>query len=197
MRKILFFCLLTCLCACTQKETFVEPQPQPLQENALAKVAGYVITQEEFDKKASFLDPAFQKYIKTPQGKQNFLNYLISERLLQQEALFKNLQNEPEYQQKISDIIKQQEENLQNAKEFLLRKALMEDVYNQGITYVSEEEIKAYHKKYPYEIKILQIILNDAQEAAQVMNAVKNIKTQSKFQEAIRQFSRSVLLLRL
>lgn len=193
MRKILFLFLLICFCACTQKEPLQE-QPEQLQNNALAKVAGYIITQEEFDRKAAMLDSSFQKYIKTPQGKQNFLSYLISERLLQQEALFKNLQNDPEYQQEIASIIKQQEEYLQQAKETLLRKTLMEQIYNQGITYVSEEEIKTYHKKYPYEIKILQIILNDPQEAAQVMNAVKNIKTQSKFQDAIKQFSKDPLV---
>lgn len=193
MRKILFFFLLTCLCACAQKEIPVQ-QAEPIDENVLAKVAGYAISQEEFDQRAQFLDEPFQKYIKTPQGKQNFLNYLISEKLLEQEALFKNLNQDPQYQQEISDIIKQQEANLKRAKEFLLKKKLMEELYNQGITYVSEEEIKSYHKKYPYEIKILQIILNDAQEAAQVMNAVKNIKTQSKFQEAIKQFSKDPLV---
>ena len=187
MRKIIIFCLLAFLCACVQKESTTIP---PLEDNALAKVAGYQITQEEFDKRASFLDPSFQQYIKTPQGKQNFLNYLISERLLLQEALFKNLQNDPEYEQEIANIIKQQAENLQRAKEFLLRKKLMEELYTQGITYVGEEEIKAYYKKYPYEIKILQIILNNPQEAAQVMNAVKNIKSQNNFKEAVRQFSK-------
>lgn len=192
MKKILSISILVLLCACAQKETLTE-QEQPLPDNALAKVANYIITQEEFDKRAELLDSSFQKYINTPQGKRNFLNYLISERLLQQEALFKNLQNDPEYQQEIANIIKQQEDNLQKAKEFLLRKNLMDELYTQGITYVSEEEIKNYYKKYPYEIKILQIILNDPQEAAQVMNAVKNIKSQNNFKEAVRQFSKDPL----
>ena len=192
MRKLLFFCLLLSLGACLKQEM---PQEQnlPLEDNALAKVAGYIITQEEFDKKAEFLDPSFQKYIQTPQGRENFLNYLISERLLLQDAQFKNLQNDPEYEQEIADIIKLQEENLQRSKEILLRKKLMEELYSQGIIYVSEEEIKAYYKKYPYEIKILQILLNDAQEAAQVMNAVKNTKTQNSFKEAVAKFSKDPL----
>lgn len=192
MRKLLFFCLLLSLGACLKQEM---PQEQglPLEDNALAKVAGYTITQEEFDKKAEFLDPSFQKYIQTPQGRENFLNYLISERLLLQDAQFKNLQNDPEYEQEIADIIKLQEENLQRSKEILLRKKLMEELYSQGIIYVSEEEIKAYYKKYPYEIKILQILLNDAQEAAQVMNAVKNTKTQNSFKEAVAKFSKDPL----
>lgn len=192
MRKILIVCLLTCLCACAKKDVPLEPVT-PLEENALAKVAGYVITQEEFDQKAQFLDDSFQKYIKTPQGKQNFLNYLIGEKLLEQEALFKNLQQDPQYQQEINDIIKQQEESLKRAKEFLLKKKLMEELYNQGITYVSEDEIKNYYKKYPYEIKILQIVLNDALEAAQVMNAVKSTKTQNSFKEAVARFSKDPL----
>lgn len=175
-----------------QKETD-QQQVLPMQENALAKVAGYTITQEEFDKRADFLDSSFKQYLTTPQGKQNFLNYLISERLLQQEALFKNLPDDPRYTQEIENIIKQQEENLQRAKEFLLKKILMEEIYNQGITYVSEEEIKNYYRKYPYEIKILQIILNNPQEAAQVMNAVKNTKTQNSFKEAVMKFSKDPL----
>lgn len=192
MRKLLSICLLTCLCACAQKQMPTE-QPQPLQENALAKVAGYVITQEEFDEKAQQLDPVFQKYITTPIGRQNFLSYLISEKLLEQEARFKNIEQDPEYQQEINTLIKQQEEQLKRAKEFLLKKKLLDELYTQGITYVSEEEIKNYYKKYPYEIKILQIILNDPQEAAQVMNAVKSTKTQNSFKEAVVRFSKDPL----
>ena len=172
-----------------------EPQEQTnsVPQNTLAKVAGYLITQEEFDEKAELLDPAFKKYVSTPQGKQNFLNYLISERLLQQEALFKNLQNDPEYQNEIETIIKQQEEHLKKSKEFLLRKTLLDKLYNDGVLYVSEDEVKAYYKKYPYEIQILQIILNDPQEAAQVMNYVKGTKTQNSFKEAVMKFSKDPL----
>lgn len=195
MRKLLYFyILLACLCACTQKEIAPQEQPDLIEQDTLAKVASYNITQEEFDERASFLDPAFKKYIQTPLGKQNFLNYLISERLLQQEAIFENLQDDPEYQKEINDIIKQQEENLKKAKEFLLKKALMDKLYSDGILYVSEEEIKAYHKKYPYEIKILQILLNDPVEAAQVMNYVKNTKTQNSFKEAVMKFSKDPLV---
>ncbi|MBQ4493699.1 MAG: peptidylprolyl isomerase [Elusimicrobiaceae bacterium] len=194
MRKIIsLYILIICLCACLQKEAPNE-QPNILPQNVLAKVAGYTITQEEFDERAALLDPAFKNYISTPLGKQNFLNYLISERLLQQEALFKNLQEDPEYKKEIENLIKQQEIALKRTKEFLLKKTLMDHIYNEGIIYVSEEEIKAYHKKYPYEIKILQILLNDALEAAQVMNAVKNTKTQNSFKEAVMKFSKDPLV---
>ncbi len=193
MRKILsLYILLICLCACLQQEVPQE-QTDGVPQNILAKVAGYNITQEEFDEKAEYLDPAFKQYVSTPQGKQNFLNYLISERLLQQEALFKNLQNDPEYQQKVDTIIKQQEEHLKRSKEFLLRKTLLDNLYSQGVLYVGEDEIKDYYKKYPYEIQILQIILNDPQEAAQVMNYVKGTKTQNSFKEAVVRFSKEPL----
>lgn len=193
MRKIISLYILTlCLCACLQKESAKE-QTDALPQNTLAKVAGYNITQEEFEERASSLDPAFKQYISTPLGKQNFLNYLISERLLQQEAIFKNLQNDPEYQKEIDNIIKQQQDALKKAKEFLLKKTLMDELYNQGVLYVSEEEIKDYYKKYPYEIKILQILVNDPQEAAQVMNYVKNTKTQNSFKEAVKKFSKDPL----
>lgn len=193
MRKIIsLYILLVCLCACLQKEN-PQKQDNSLPQNTLAKVAGYVITQEEFDEKAELLDPTFKQYISTPRGKQNFLNYLISERLLQQEALFENLQNDPEYQKEIDSIIKQQEANLKRSKEFLLRKTLLDNLYNQGVLYVSEDEVKDYYKKYPYEIQILQIIVNDPQEAAQVMNYVKGTKTQNSFKEAVAKFSKDPL----
>ncbi len=193
MRKIIsLYILLVCLCACLQPE-IPQEQNNAVPQDTLAKVAGYAITQEEFDEKAELLDPAFKQYISTPQGKQNFLNYLISERLLQQEATFKNLQNAPEYQKEIDAIVKQQEEHLKRSKEFLLRKTLLDELYSQGILYVSEEEIKDYYKKYPYEIQILQIIVNDPQEAAQIMNYVKGTKTQNSFKEAVARYSKDPL----
>ena len=193
MRKIItLYILLICLCACLKQETPQE-QKEALPQNTLAKVAGYALTQEEFEERAELLDPAFKQYVSTPLGKQNFLNYLISERLLQQEALFKNLQNDPEYQKEIDTLVKQQEESLKRAKEFFLKKALMDNLYNEGVLYVSEEEVKDYYKKYPYEIQILQIIVNDAQEAAQVMNYVKGTKTQNSFKEVVKKFSKDPL----
>ena len=66
---------------------------------------------------------------------------------------------------------------------------MLESLAQDGTLSVSDEEIKEYHKKYPYEITIKQFIISDSQKAADVMKQMRNVRSTSRFADFARQFS--------
>ncbi|MDR0952978.1 MAG: peptidylprolyl isomerase [Elusimicrobiota bacterium] len=176
--------LLTVFCACQDK------QPVPAEPvDALAIVGGVPITEEIFDEKAAMLDDDFQKYVNTPAGKGNFLNLIINEELLLKAAKDDGLDNSDQYIDEISALKAEQARALQAAQNFTLTRLLMEKLTQEGVISVSEDDIKAYYKRYPYQITLLQILMSDPEQAAAVMRAMSKVKSVAKFKEAVRQFS--------
>ena len=177
---------LLILCAC---------EKMPLNNNTqsgdvLATVAGEPITKTDFETEASSLDDSFQKYLDTDIGRENFLNYLINEKLIIKAAKDSGLEKDPKYIKEIKDIEDQQKRSLAKAKEYSLSRLMAQKLYDDGTIAVSEEEIKAYHDKYPYQIYLMEIVLQDAKEAADVTRAIRNAKTKQTFQDAVKRFSK-------
>lgn len=187
MRKLtLLAAALLILCAC---------EKTPLNNNAqngdvLATVAGEPITTTDFETEASSLDDSFQKYLDTDIGRENFLNYLINEKLIIKAAKDSGLENDPQYIKEIKDIEDQQKRSLEKAKDYSLSRLMAQKLYDDGTIAVSEEEIKAYYDKYPYQIYLMEIVLQDAKEAADVTRAIRNSKTKQTFQDAVKRFSK-------
>lgn len=183
MKNLLYLTLtILALGACT-------PKQQEADTNVLAKVGNEEITQEEFDIKASNLDGDFREFLLTPTGKNNFLSLIINEHLLLKAAKAKNLDSNPEYVAEIEAIRKQQEANLKAAQDFALTRLFMQKLKEDGTITVTEEEIKSYHKKYPYQITLLHILLEDPQKAAAVTREIRTIKSQNTFEDYARKFS--------
>ncbi|MDR1123595.1 MAG: peptidylprolyl isomerase [Elusimicrobiota bacterium] len=187
MHKLIPAALLICfLCACGN-ETPQTPEEQ-LQPDTLAVIAGTPLTQTDFDAAAQELDKDFQNFVKTPAGKENFLNFLVNERLLLAAAQA-DIAGAPKFEEEMAVFRKEQEAALKTRRESLLRTMLMEKLRNDGVISVSEDEIKAYHRKYPYQITIAHILMDDPQKAAAVMREIGNVRTQDKFGEYARKFS--------
>ncbi len=177
-----------CLCACSNAGEEDYSSQTLTETGVLAKVGGEEITQEDFDKKAQNLDEDFSSFIKTPVGRDNFLDLIISERLFLKEAQNEGLDKDEGYQKQVDDLQEQLKQNFAAAKEFMLLSMLSEKLKKEGVTSVSEEEIKAYYKKYPYQISLLQILVTDAQLAADLTKQLKGA-SQARFLEAVKKFS--------
>lgn len=186
MNKYLFvLCLCVLICACKQ-----EPEPQLPPQDALALIGTQPITQTDFDNAAQDFDEDFKKFIQSGFGKENFLKYLINEKLLIKAAKDKGLEQSPQYINRITEIEQRQEKALAQAKNYILNQLLMQQLEQDGTLNVSEEEIKNYYKKYPYQISLLEILLDDPKEAADVTRSIRNAKTVATFQDAVRRFSK-------
>jgi parvulin-like peptidyl-prolyl isomerase len=183
MKKLLITALSAiCFTACAQKE----PAPSSV---VLAKVGGYPITQEDLDEKAQTLDKDFTQYLTTPSGKENFLGFMINERLLSVAARDMGIEASPEYQNEIDAIKREQARSLRQAKEFALRRMLKEKLAQGGTLTVTEKEAQAYYKQHPYQIYLMHILLADPQEADTVLRAVKGIHSPAAFATAAQRYS--------
>ncbi len=190
MKKILTITLLLTCVACSSKQENNLPGPAVYNNSpVLAYVDNQPITQKDFDDAANNLDDSFKKFVTTKSGRANFLSFLISEKLLLADAKDRGIDSTPEYQAEIAAMEEAQKAALETAKNFALRRNLLESLAKDGTIGVSEEEIKEYYKKYPYEITIKQFIISDSQKAADVMKQMRNVRSTSKFADFARQFS--------
>ena len=190
MKKILTLTLILSCAACAPKQEN-NPQEPMVYNNSpvLAYVDNEPITQKDFDNAANNLDDNFKKFVTTKSGRANFLSFLISEKLLLADAKNRGIDSTPEYQAEISAMEEAQKAALETAKNFALRRNLLATLAQDGTLGVSEEEIKEYYKKYPYEITIKQFIISDSQKAADVMKQMRKVRSTTKFAEFARQFS--------
>lgn len=190
MRKILILTLILTCAACAPKQENTPQEPLVYNNSpVLAYVDNQPITQDDFDRAANNLDDNFKKFVTTKSGRANFLSFLISEKLLLADAKNRGIDLTPEYQAEITALEEAQKAALETAKNFALRRNLLETLAQDGTLGVSEEEIKEYYKKYPYEITIKQFIISDSQKAADVMKQMRNVRSVSKFADFARQFS--------
>ena len=190
MKKIITLTLIISCVACAPKQENSSQEPL-LYNNSpvLAYVENQPITQDDFDKAANNLDDSFRKFVTTKSGRANFLSFLISEKLLLLDAKKRGIDLTPEYQAEITALEEAQKAALETAKNFALRNNLIETLVEDGTLGVSEDEIKEYYKKYPYEVTIKQFIISDSQKAADVMKQMRNVHTTSRFADFARQFS--------
>ena len=190
MKKILILTLILTCAACAPKQENNLPGPTVYNNSpVLAYVDNQPITQADFDNAANNLDDNFKKFVTTKSGRANFLSFLISEKLLLADAKNRGIDSTPEYQAEITALEEAQKAALETAKSFALRRNLLESLAQDGTLSVSDEEIKEYHKKYPYEITIKQFIISDSQKAADVMKQMRNVRSTSRFADFARQFS--------
>ena len=187
MKKFLLLLIIAAFCACGKNEPPVAKEPLP--KGTLAVVAGAPITQADFDEAANGLDAQFADFLKTPAGKEIFLSFLINEKLLQKAAEVNDIENSAQYKEAMEQFYKEQETAAKQKRDYLIRALLNEKLDKEGIITVSEDEIRAYHRKYPYQLTIAHILLSDAQKAAAVMREVAHVRTREMFGDYVRKFS--------
>ena len=190
MRNITLLTIILALAACAPK--FEEPQQEQhvlTTSPVLAYVDNQPITQEDFDRAADNLEDNFKSFVNTKAGRATFISFLISEKLLLTDALHRKLDQTPEYQQEMRALEEAQKIALENAKNFALRRMLFDSLVQDGTLNVTEDEMKEYYKKYPYEITIRQLIISDPQKAATVMREMRNVRTVARFADYAKQYS--------
>lgn len=193
MRKLWLlslFCALAGACTSSSGPSFEEPAPSAApasQEAPAAQVGPVKITRQQLDDRLALLSPEDQKYAKTPSGRKNFLQLLVREKLIALDAKDKELDRSDVYLSDLEDKQQQLKEIYQDYSQQLLVHMWEEYNREKGLTRVSDEEIEAYYKKYPYEMKIRQIIIADAQTADAVWRELKRAK--SRWKELERQYS--------
>ncbi len=168
----LFFTLAICLTACTQNPT---DAPEPDTPETAGRIGTNTISQQEVEERARLLSKQDQLFAQTELGKQALLQTVAREKLILADAQATKLDKQPDYQQFLQQERTRLEKAYQTFADELLTRIWYEaQTQAGGPAYASEDEMKAYFRKYPYEMTIKQIIVENAQTADEVLRTLKH-----------------------
>lgn len=136
------------------------------RQNVLARIDGEVITPEEFQEKLQALPEHYRNL--ASEDKEDFLDKLITEKLLYREALAKDFLRDPEVKNMIEEA----------KKRILIAKLI--DYEIEQMANVSQSEIQEYYEKNKERFKLGEsvrashILVSSEEEAKDIFNRIKN-----------------------
>ena len=138
------------------------------REGVVAKVGALKISQSEFQRKLSDVAQNYQNYVATPNGRRQFLDILIREKLILAAAQASDAAKSLEFRLQLERLKADEDERLREARDYLLTRLWLEDLRRKGVLKVDEGEIRDYHRKYPREVEVRHILFAAPGEAEEV-----------------------------
>jgi len=169
--KCLFVFLLTAglfLSACSPKEEHPVVAAKPPVKQEIP-----TITETDVQERLAQLSKEDAEFASTPIGRQNLVQIILREKLIEADALAQGIDRSSDYQKLSTDKRMQLNEIYHAYTRQLLEDLWYEKQRNNGVLNVTDEEIDAYYKKYPYEMTVQQIIVDNAQTADEVLRTLK------------------------
>ena len=145
------------------------------------------ITEQDVQDRLVLLEKQDADFAQTPIGRQNLIQIILREKLIQTDALTQGLDKTADYQKLSTDKRMALNEIYQAYTRQLLEDLWYEKQRTDGELQITDEEIAAYYKKYPYEMTVQQIIVDNAETADQVLRALK--RSPSRWKELSRQYN--------
>lgn len=143
------------------------------------------VTKQDVQTRIKLLSKQDADFAATPIGRQNLLQVILREKLIVADALAQGLDKTSDFNTLATDKRQQLTEIYQA---YLAQ--VLEDLWyqkQQDSLQISDEEIAAYYKKYPYEMTVKQIIVGSAETADQVLRTLKS--SPGRWREMERQYS--------
>ena len=159
----IFFFLVCFMLACQK----------PPQEETSPRTQQTFITQEDINSRLRFLDEKDRAFAKTQAGKENLLQIIAREKLILADARNSGLAQQKDFLQAAEQKRAHLNKIYNEFEDDLLSRLWYEQQQKKGTLSVSEQEIKTYFNKYPYEMTIKQIITDNAQTADQILRRLK------------------------
>lgn len=151
------------------------------KEKVVAEFSGGKITLKDLEKELDALPPAVKTRYSSPQGKKEFLEQLIQQRLILNKAHEEGIDNDPE----ILRIIESQKRNL-------IQNKMMQKISSKSID-ITEDELRKYYDTHikdfthPERFCLRRIMVKDRKKGSQVQNDLK--KNKIKFEDAASKYS--------
>jgi len=145
------------------------------------------ITEQDVQDRLDLLSKQDAGFALTPIGRQNLVQIILREKLIQTDALAQGLDKSADYQKLSTDKRMLLNEIYQAYTRQLLEDLWYEKQRTDGELQITDEEIAAYYKKYPYEMTVQQIIVDNGETADQVLRALK--RSPSRWKELSRQYN--------
>ncbi|MBO4675440.1 MAG: hypothetical protein J5601_05090 [Elusimicrobiaceae bacterium] len=157
------------LTGCYKKEEI----PAEKADAVAVRIGDTLITQEDIAKRLPLLSEKDQAFAQTDIGRQNLIQIITREKLIEADARHNQLDQDPEYKKILADKREQLEKTYNDFAQQLLTQFWYTKQQTDGPINVTEKEIKDYYEKYPYEMTLKQIIVSNAQTADQLLRSLK------------------------
>lgn len=144
------------------------------KDHVMARVGKLDITQSDFHRKLTEVASEYQNYLLTPNGRKQFLDILVREKLILAAAKDSSVSGSRKYKDEIAKMQEEFDSRMKDYKDYLLTKMWLDDLKEKGVMQVSEDEIREHHKKHPYEIYLDHIVVSTPEEAETIMRKVRS-----------------------
>ncbi|MDD6152978.1 MAG: peptidylprolyl isomerase [Elusimicrobia bacterium] len=183
MKKgFIIFLLMLAAWGCTKPQTEETTAPE-----VAVRVGVVTVSQEEVEERLRLLSAEDREFAQTPMGRQNLLNIIAREKLIALAAKEEKLDESDVYLALMEDKRAQLDEIYEEYAAQTLEQMWYDKLKENGQLEVTDKEIDDYYKKYPYEMTVRQIILDNAQTADQVLRTLK--ASPSKWNTMAKQYS--------
>jgi peptidyl-prolyl cis-trans isomerase C len=162
---------------------FLNACNKSVDESLIATVGKSKITQSYIENKLLEISPEYQSHFLTKNGRKQFLDILINEKLILLDAKNNSIGKSEIYKQQTKQMEKDLNKKLADFKTYLLTKMWIEELKTNKIK-ISEDQIKIYYDKNPREVAIEQILLPTYKEAEVIYKRVKSGRNFSKVAKA-------------
>lgn len=139
----------------------------------LAKVGKLKITESEFRRKLAEVKPEYQNYVLTPNGRRQFLDILIREKMILAAAVDSGVTRAPDFKAQFDKIEAEEADRLAEGRDYLLTRLWFEELRRKGVLSVSEAEVRQYHARHPNEVDVRHILLATPEEAEVVLKKAR------------------------
>lgn len=145
------------------------------QGPTVAKVGGASITLEDFRTRLQDTPPDYQHYTMSPEGRRQFLNLLIREKVLLVEAQKAGMQHDDAYQKQLAQFKEAWEQKLKDYQDSLLVESYLKKLRTKELS-VSDADVQQYYNDHkadydkPLQIQVSHILVNSPEEAQQVLD---------------------------
>ena len=146
---------------------------RPSSETVVAKVGAMKITQSEFRRKLGEVAQNYQNYVLTPNGRRQFLDVLIREKMVLAAAQASEVPRSAEFRAQLERLRAEEEERAKESREYLLTKLWLDDLRQRGALKLSEDEVRGHHRKYPIEVDLRHILVAAPGEAEALAKKVR------------------------
>lgn len=148
-------------------------QGKKTNEKNIARVGGSIITESYLEEKMAELGPEANKFLSSSPGRKQFLDMLISEKLVKMASENSPVRNSKEYRQRVEEMRKESENRLKEYREYLLTKMFMEDLKKKELE-VTDAEIKDYAASHPKMVSLDHVVADTYEKAEEILKKIKS-----------------------
>ncbi|HVO33805.1 MAG TPA: peptidylprolyl isomerase [Elusimicrobiota bacterium] len=145
----------------------------------VAQVGNIAITTSEFTNRLMDTPEGYQQYVASPEGRRQFLNLMIREKVLLYEARQAGLQRDPSYRKAVDEFKTQWQRKLKDYQESLLVQSYLRKLRSTELS-VTDAEVEKYYDdhrddyQHPVEVQASHILLSTPEDAQKALQRISN-----------------------